>query len=169
MIFGEINNPTLAGIDLSHPIWQRCWKWLENWKHGQALGIDKMEGDLLFANLHAYDTKDIPDCKWEAHKVTIDLQVVLSGGELIDFLPESELVQQGGYDAEKERWLYKPAESASQIHLTTGRFAVFWPGEPHRPQIKDASHPDVIKVVFKINQGLFSSACGSFKNPLASI
>jgi YhcH/YjgK/YiaL family protein len=158
MIFGEITNPALAGIDLSHPVWQRCWAWLESWKPGQPLGIDKMEGDLLFANLHEYDTKELSDCKWEAHKVTIDLQVVLSGGELIDFLPESELVQKGGYDAEKERWLYEPAASASQIHLTAGRFAVFWPGEPHRPQIRDASNAGVIKVVFKINQALFSES-----------
>ncbi len=155
MIFGEITNPALAGIDLSHPVWQRCWAWLENWKPGQELGIDKMEGDLLFANLHEYDTKEISDCKWEAHKVTIDLQVVLSGGELVDFLPESELVQKGDYDAEKERWLYEPAESASQIHLTAGRFAVFWPGEPHRPQIKAEGSEGVVKVVFKINRRFF--------------
>jgi YhcH/YjgK/YiaL family protein len=156
MIFGETNNPALAGIDLSHPVWKRCWEWLENWKSEQPLGIDKLKGDLLFANLHGYDTKEIPDCKWEAHKVTIDLQVVLKGGELIDFLPESELVQKEDYDAEKERWLYEPAESASRIHLTAGRFAVFWPGEPHRPQIKDNSNSGVIKVVFKINQDLFA-------------
>jgi YhcH/YjgK/YiaL family protein len=156
MIFGQINNPALAGIDLSHPVWQRCWAWLENWKPGQPLGIDKLEGDLLFANLHDYDTKEISDCKWEAHKVTIDLQVVLSGGELVGYLPESELVPQGEYDAEKERWIYEPVETASHVHLTAGRFAVFWPGEPHRPQTKDTLHPGVIKVVFKINQSLFS-------------
>ncbi len=155
MIFGEITNPSWAGIDLSHPVWQRCWAWLENWKPSHALGIDKIKGDLLFANLHAYDTKEISDCKWETHKVTIDLQVVLSGGELVDFLPESELVQKGEYDAEKERCLYGSAESRSQIHLTAGRFAVFWPGEPHRPQIKDISNTGVIKVVFKINKNLF--------------
>lgn len=157
MIFGEIKSPALAGIDLSHPVWQRCWAWLENWNPSKPLGIDKLEGDLLFANLHEYATKDIPDCKWEAHKETIDLQVVLEGGELVDFLPESELIPIGGYDAEKERWIYGPADSTSSIHLTAGRFAVFWPGEPHRPQIKDNSSSGVLKVVFKINQGLFTS------------
>jgi len=156
MIFGEINNPALAGIDLSHPVWKRCWAWLENWKPGQPLGIDKLQGDLLFANLHEYATKEISDCKWEAHMETVDLQVVLEGGELVDFLPESELVQKGGYDSEKERWLYEPAASASQIHLTAGRFALFWPGEPHRPQRKDSCNQGVVKVVFKINQAFYS-------------
>lgn len=157
MIFGEINNPALAGIDISHPIWKRCWAWLENYQPGQPLGIDKLEGDLLFANLHEYATKEIPDCKWEAHKETIDLQIVLEGGELVDFLPESELIPNGEYDTEKERWIYEPAISSSKIHLAQGRFAVFWPGEPHRPQIKDDSNSGVIKVVFKINQDLFAS------------
>jgi YhcH/YjgK/YiaL family protein len=155
MIFGELSNPILAGIDPSHPVWKRCWTWIANWKPGQAFGIDKLEGELLFANLHSYETKDLSDCKWEAHKETIDLQVVLSGGEMIAYFPDAPLEQVGEYDSEKERWLYQPAPSASYIHLNAGRFAIFWPGEPHRPQIKAEGSESVVKVVFKIKSSLF--------------
>lgn len=81
--------------------------------------------------------------------------MVLSGGELIDFLPDAGLVPNGEYDPEKERWIYQPAPTASNLHLKAGRFAIFWPGEPHRPQIKAPGSDGVVKVVFKINRSLF--------------
>lgn len=74
MIFGEISNPALAGIVPAHPVWKRCWTWIENWTPERPLGIEKFDGDLFFANLHEYATKDLDDCKWEAHRHTIDLQ-----------------------------------------------------------------------------------------------
>lgn len=154
MIFGETSNPTLAGVDLAHPIWKRCWTWIENWTSDRPLGIEIFESDQFFANLHEYATKDLADCKWESHKHTIDLQVVLNGGEHVDFLPETPLVPVGDYDPDKERWIYEPVSSSSRIHIKAGRFAIFWPGEPHRPQIKAPGSDGVVKVVFKINRSL---------------
>ncbi len=154
MIFGEISQPAQAGINLSHPIWAHCWKWLEAWTPNKALGIEKFDGDRFFANLHTYSTKEEETCKWEAHRHTVDLQVVLSGGEFVQFLPQTDLQQNGDYDPEKERWIYEPMGSTSSVHLTAGRFAVFFPGEPHRPQIRDSLNSEVVKVVFKIHESL---------------
>jgi len=155
MIFGEIETPKLSGLNEGHPVWRRCWDWIREWSPNRPLGIEKFEGDRFFANLHQYSTKSVEECKWESHQQTIDLQVVLIGGELVDFLPDAPLVQAGDYDAGKERFLYEAADSASRIHLSSGRFAVFWPGEPHRPQVRAPGAESVVKVVFKINQTLY--------------
>jgi YhcH/YjgK/YiaL family protein len=126
MIFGEIAHPKQAGIDLSHPVWRKCWEWLGGYQPDKDPGIEKFDGDRFYANLHEYETKPAADCVWEAHKYTIDLQVVLDGGEFVEHSPELDLVPQGEYDPEKERWLWKPRESSSRLHLTAGRFAVFF-------------------------------------------
>jgi beta-galactosidase beta subunit len=67
---------------------------------------------------------------------------------------DAELIPKGDYDSEKERWISQPAPSASNIHIKLGSFAIFWPGEPHRPQIKALGSDDVVKVIFKINHNV---------------
>lgn len=158
MIFGEIENPKLAGIDLTHPVWRRCWEWLEGYQPGRELGIEKFESDRFFSNLHAYDTRALQDCRWETHRHTIDLQVVLAGGEWIEILPESPLLEDGSYQLEKEVQKYHAADSSSRIHLVPGRFAVFFPGEPHRPQISDGVNTGVRKVVFKTHESMLTQS-----------
>ena len=154
MIFGNFSDVNLAGLNPDHEIWSRCLAWLANWKSGQSPRIDYLEGDAFFANLHQYDTKPLDECKWEAHKVTVDFQVVLEGGEFVGIAPDHALEQMGDYDLSKERWIYTPQESLSRIQLRSGCFAVFFPGEPHQPQISDTIHSEVVKVVFKINKRL---------------
>jgi len=158
MIFGEITEPGKAGIDLGHPVWKRCWEWLRGYKPGMPLGIEEFGGERFFANLHEYNTKESEECLWEAHKHTIDLQVVLDGGEFIEYLPEDALMPRGSYDSEKERWIYEPEDSPSRLHLTAGRFAVFFPGEPHRPQISDGENRQLRKVVFKIHEEMLTQS-----------
>ena len=85
--------------------------------------------------------------KFECHDKYIDIQVCLSGTELIGWKPRSECqVPKGEYNPEKDVRFY--AETPDMFFtLRAGQFAIFFPEDVHAPMIGD----DVIKkAVFKV-------------------
>ncbi len=72
----------------------------------------------------------------EAHKKYIDVQVVLSGGELMCVPSEIELKPLGEYNDEKDFTMYEavPVQSCHRLNITEGSFAIFFDGELHIPE-----------------------------------
>ena len=103
-------------------------------------GRNDIDGDALYVNVAEYDSKAFEDCKFEAHKRYIDVQVVASGIERID----SQVIakcEAGEFDEEGDFMLLE-GEAATQVILEPGSFAAYFPDDAHKPGIAvdGASH-----------------------------
>ncbi len=114
---------------------------LENGKH-------IIEGDEIYVMVSEYTTKLLSEARWEAHKKYADIQLLLSGEELIGYAPamDGKIIQE--YNPEKDIMFLDV--SGEYIKLTPGRFAVFFPHDAHQPGITVNSRQQVKKIVIKV-------------------
>ena len=102
------------------------------------------EGELTvnFAEVHPKSKEEV---KLETHNDFIDIQIPLSGVELMGYIPRTDLPEEE-YDTVKDRTFYK---GLAQDYLTVkpGMFAIFFPEDGHAPGVT----PDELKkVIIKV-------------------
>ena len=100
-----------------------------------------LQGDTIFMNVMQFATQSPEQKKAELHQQYIDIQVLLSG---------------------EERILFGMTDSARQcdeqaIVLKPGRFAIFMPGEPHKPGCMVEGPGEIKKVVIKVRASLLQA------------
>lgn len=112
-------------------------------------------GREIFARVMTYETKDRESAVLEAHRDYIDLQVVFSGAEILEWYPLQGLVISRGYDPANDAEFYnKPPESPGSLLLVPEVFAVLFPQDGHSTQIF-ISKPEVVrKAVVKVSTGI---------------
>lgn len=104
-----------------------------------------------YANIEEYLPKPYELCKYEAHKKYIDLQMLLKGEEDLEYRMAGGLDILEDYNEERDIMFFKNKDTNSDIvHLIPYKFALIFPHEAHKPQIKTKSCP-VKKVVVKIS------------------
>ncbi len=107
-------------------------------EYARGLGADATDGtfDLPdiggFAMIMAYDTEPAYRRMLETHKRYVDVQVLLSGRELIQWTPLRSLEPAVGYDTERDLAFWKDAPAA-YVLMEPGQFAVFFPSDAHKP------------------------------------
>lgn len=107
-----------------------------------------LEGDRVFAMVQEYDSRNIEDCKLEAHRKYIDIQYIVSGEEQIgiDLLKDQPSTE--GYN-ENNDVIFFEADS-SLVKMESGMFAIFYPDDLHMPGVKVNRSSKVKKVVVKV-------------------
>lgn len=109
MIFGNIESTDLSTI--GHEGVRRAIEWArEHDLSALPCGRNDIDGDALYVNVAEYDSKAFEDCKFEAHKRYIDVQVVASGIERID----SQVIA---------KWRSRRIRRRGRLHAARGR----WP------------------------------------------
>lgn len=106
----------------------------------------------IYVNIDIYNTKDIDNCKLEAHKKYIDIQMLIEGSERLDYISVDGLDISEQYDDNRDVMFFEtPDEPINSIQLTPFNFALIYPHEAHMPQINynNKTH-SVKKVVVKI-------------------
>lgn len=107
--------------------------------------------DGAYANIEEYSTKPHDNCFFEAHKKYIDIQLLLSGEERLDFTNINALTEREEYNDEKDIVFYTDREQSGSVKLSKNYFAMLFPQDAHRPQMKSGTEPqNVKKVVVKI-------------------
>jgi YhcH/YjgK/YiaL family protein len=87
--------------------------------------------------------------EWEAHRRFADLQVVLSGEEVMGFAPLAGMIPKGVYSEEDDCVLLEGAGNFMLVRA--GGFVIFTPGDAHKAMLATPSGPgEVRKVVFKL-------------------
>lgn len=106
-------------------------------------------------NVVQYETSSAPK-KYEIHRKEADIQIVIEGAECIDYCSRQEASNAGSYDDEGD-FSMLDASKEQTLHLSPGSFAIFFPGEPHKPGLsipeavnKNEYGHKVRKVIFKI-------------------
>lgn len=101
-----------------------------------------------YANVEVYETKNLKDCKFEAHKKYIDIQMLLSGIEELDYTPVKGLKVSEEYDAKRDIMFFEnPDRILDSVILEAGKFALIYPHEAHRPQM---AFNEILKSVKKV-------------------
>jgi biofilm protein TabA len=108
-------------------------------------------GEGVFALEQAYTAKPRGDGKWEAHVEHIDVQVIVTGEELMEVTEVSRLTVAEDFTPAKDLLFYKTYDEGSVLRVRAGEVAVFFPEDGHKPSLAVNATPGVVrKTVVKV-------------------
>jgi YhcH/YjgK/YiaL family protein len=99
------------------------------------LGRTDIDGDDVFVLISEGETRSPEQVKFEAHRRYIDIQLVVRGQEAIGVAPAVALATAEPYDAAKDIEFFATPRESATLALRAGEFAVFMPGDAHRPSL----------------------------------
>ncbi len=119
-----------------------------------CLGVGRIniDGENVYANNMAYDTKPAYQTRWESHRNYIDIQIMIAGSEKMAVANVSSLTGATPYEQERDVFFYDGVGLGSH-HLITvaeGEFAIFFPHDGHMPMIMLDRPAGVRKIVIKV-------------------
>lgn len=102
------------------------------------------EGELM-VNFADARPKTKEEARLETHNDFIDIQIPLSGVEVMGYMPRTDLPE-AVYNAEKDITFYE-GQATDYLTVKPGMFAIFFPEDAHAPGVT----PDgVRKVIVKV-------------------
>jgi biofilm protein TabA len=136
----------LAGLEVA-------FRFLEQTKLADLpLGRTEIEGSDVFVMLSRGPSKDPAQARLEAHRKYIDVQYVVSGQEQMGILPSPEgLTVTQAYDETKDVEFFETPKTLPTLAVRAGSFAVFLPGQPHKPACHLDGPHEVLKAVVKVS------------------
>lgn len=147
MIFGNIKN--LHEYDYLPVDIKKCFEYAaSNNLLDFEKGSYKIDGNNLFVNIVEYETIDVENRFWEAHKNYLDLHLMLDGKEQIDVnfignMEEKEFV-------EKDDFLPLEGDKNGHVILEKDDFLICYPNDAHRTAVKVNDPKKIKKAIFKI-------------------
>lgn len=111
------------------------------------IGKTELKGEELIVNIAQTSPKTQEEAKLETHNQYIDIQIPLSGTEIMGFTAAKDCVPADAtYNAEKDITFFEGL-AEDYFAVKPGMFAIFFPQDGHAPGIT----PDgVKKVVIKV-------------------
>jgi YhcH/YjgK/YiaL family protein len=147
----SVNQKEFARLYYENPErWDKAFQFLNG--HNLAdmeKGRYELEGADLFAIIDEYITRNEEDVLFEAHKKYADIQVLISGTEIIGVLPLKSTTVTVPYDKEKDIMFLTAKEENYRI-AEPGKFFLFFPEDAHRPTVKSTENIPVRKIVVKV-------------------
>lgn len=156
MITGSLN--TLQRTPLPAPLARIMAEVVKSVAHwGDApLGKTEIDGLNLFCLVSEDLTEPAADRRGEFHQQYLDIQLLLRGEEWIGVGPH-DYVSDGADHPHPDLW-FVDDEQTSYLALQPGYFAIFWPGELHRPLCTFNQPAKVKKLVVKVHKDLLAIA-----------
>ncbi|WP_300812090.1 YhcH/YjgK/YiaL family protein [uncultured Bacteroides sp.] len=104
-------------------------------------------GKDLFVNVTETQPKTREEARLETHRDFIDIQIPLSGTEVMGYTPATDcLPTNAPYDKDKDISFYEGA-AENYLSVKPGMFAIFFPQDAHAPGI---SPEGVKKIIVKV-------------------
>ena len=104
-----------------------------------------------FALEQVYQAKTRPEGFFESHRKYIDVQVVVTGEEVLELVEISRLSVSMAYDAERDLIKYGDYSGASLLRLNAGEAAIFFPVDGHMPGLRPGAAANLVrKTVIKV-------------------
>ena len=113
--------------------------------NAHELGKVVLKEGELFVNFAAARPKTKDDAKIETHNSFIDIQIPLTGTELMGYMPRTDLAE-AEYNAEKDVTFY-PGHATDYLTVKPGMFAIFFPEDAHAPGVTEV---ELKKVIVKV-------------------
>jgi len=129
-----------------------------------GLGADTPDGEYpirgsdIFARVMRYQSILRGEGKLESHRKYADIQALLSGEEIVQWVPLKGL-EDAAYDNKADVSFHRVPEVCNgSFVLTPGLFAFFMPYDAHMPMLRCGEEPsEVTKVVIKVDVRLINS------------
>ena len=132
-----------------NPLIIRALKYLKDTDFsGMLPGRYEVSRDEIITIINNYNTKDLADCRLEAHRRHIDIHFMAEGSELIGYSLFNEQEPATEYDEENDFILY--CGDKNYLRLEKNMFALFYPSDLHMPGIMVEKPALVKKVVVKV-------------------
>ena len=96
-------------------------------------GKIEIDGDDVFAIVATVKTGHPDKRFFEAHRDYIDVQYVIDGRQIIEWMPATAFEEARKYDGENDLYKYEQNYSGSKIILGDNNYAVFLPEDAHKP------------------------------------
>lgn len=107
--------------------------------------------EKTYVSVDTYETKPHEICFPEAHKRYIDIQLLLSGEERLDFINSEGLTVKDEYNPEKDIMFFENPVRMNSVFLEKDYFVLLYPHDAHRPQMKVSNSSQIVKkVVVKV-------------------
>jgi biofilm protein TabA len=104
-----------------------------------------------FALEQVYLTKPRTEGRWESHCAYIDVQVVVSGEELMEVADVAHLAVAEDLRPAKDLIFYRPFDDGSVLRVRAGEAAVFFPSDAHLPSLRTGAAAALVrKTVVKV-------------------
>lgn len=146
MVITNINSPELAAYAKLNPYFAEAFEAVKKLlAEDPEKGRHEFNGDKVYANVMEYETKTTDKACFEAHKDYVDIQVVLSGEEIIGFDTEDKLTATTEYVPGDDYILYALNEEYDKVRVRRGEMAIIFPDEPHAPGIAIDNAPSAVK------------------------
>ena len=110
----------------------------------------KLDGSDLFVNILDFKGKEEANCRMEAHKDYLDIQIPLGDSEIMGWIAQEdcqEVLQE--YDEGKDVEFYKD-KAVAKFVVPAGHFAVFFPSDAHQPGIAPGKEYRKLNVKSKV-------------------
>jgi len=114
-----------------------------------AVGKYEIDGEDIFAMVQEYETKDLENAKYEAHKKYIDIQYLMEGTENMGYVSLDKLEVFSPYNEESDFMLLEGEPRL--ILLNQKEFFILFPEDAHMPGIFVKAKSKVKKVVVKVS------------------
>ncbi|KNC93919.1 N-acetylneuraminate anomerase [Trabulsiella odontotermitis] len=150
MIVGDIHQPQAAGLPqaIADALTQALAAKPEHKEAGQYL----LQGDTLYMNVMQFATQLPQEKRAELHRDYLDIQVLLEGEERIHYGLNGSARECDVWNEEGDYQLCDAIEGEQTLTLKPGMFAVFMPGEPHKPGCHEREEHIIRKVVIKLHR-----------------
>jgi YhcH/YjgK/YiaL family protein len=131
--------------------WDKTFAFLKN-SDLTALEVKRheLDGTNLYAPVSEYITKNEEDARYEAHRKYIDLQYVISGREMIGITPVTDMREMLQEYNDSTDIQFFTVNNIKNYKADPGRFFIFFPGDAHRPNLKEGTNSPVKKIVVKL-------------------
>ncbi|EHM2228832.1 N-acetylneuraminate anomerase [Salmonella bongori] len=123
----------------------------------KAPGRYELQGDNIFMNVMQLTTQMPSEKKAELHEQYIDIQLLLNGTERIMFGIPGAARQCEELHVEEDYQLCSKITDEQVVTLRAGMFAIFMPGEPHKPGCAIREPEEIKKVVVKVRASLLEA------------
>ena len=126
-----------------------AYDFIVNKAEGAAVGKYDLENGV-YVSVQEYTTKARSEAKYEAHKKFIDIQMILSGKELIAVSPIEKMTISDEYNEEKDFMLLHHNDECTDYVLEAGEFLILYPQDVHMPGVCVNEKSPVRKIVVKV-------------------
>ncbi|EOV0996036.1 N-acetylneuraminate anomerase [Edwardsiella piscicida] len=155
MMLGDVQELNGAGL---HPQLQSALsRALAATPADKAPGRYALDGDDIFMNVMLLTTQSPQEKAAELHADYIDIQLLLRGEERIFYGGAGTARVCEAWHEEEDYQLCQQIAHEQRVTLYPGMFAIFMPGEPHKPGCRVGEAQAIAKVVIKVRARLLTA------------
>ena len=109
----------------------------------------EVDGKKVFGFIQEPDLRDPANAQFEAHRRYADIQIALTDGEIMGWLPLEKVAKWDAFDTEKDIGFSDVEEKGVMMPLNAGEFMILFPQDAHMPCLKGCADKNR-KVVVKV-------------------